>query len=927
MSLAAGTRLGPYEVLGLVGSGGMGEVYRARDTRLGREVAIKVLPAAVASDPDRLMRFEREARSASSLNHPAIIAIHDIGEGVPGTPGGPAPGAKPPAPVHYIAMELVRGQSLRDRLTAGAMPARELLHLGAQIAEGLSAAHAAGIVHRDLKPDNLMVTEDGHAKILDFGLAKLARARGAPGAEAPGLHFDDAKAREAPDLRQDAPTTTTTPAAFGATEPGMVVGTAGYMSPEQALGRAVDFRSDQFSLGSILYEMAAGRRAFERASVPQTMTAIIQDEPAPIGSLNAAMPAPFCWIVERCLAKDPRRRYASTEDLARDLATLRDRYPEAMKSPSGPEGAAPRTRPLRWAVAAAAAALVVLAGLGAWKFRAPGGGSENPLAGAAFTRLTDWDGSELDAAISADGKFVAFVSDRDGPFDVWVTQVGSGAFANLSKGRLKLLHRDGLRTAGFADDASHVWARAANEGPAPASGEAAWLVPTLGGTPRLFLVPGATELGWSADGSRAAFHTAEPGDPLFAAEASGSNALPLCQGEAGIHQHYPTWSPDGRHVYFVRGIPGSSDLDIWRVAASGGAAERLTERDSPVAYLAFLDARTLVYTARRPEGTGSSLYAMDVERRVSRAVSFGLEEYLSIDASADGRRFVATVAKPDRNLWTVPISDRIVDAAAARRFPVPSVRAAAPRFGPDYVLYLSSRGGPDGLWKIESGVETEVWRGADGAVPVAPAVAPDGSRIAFVVRKDGRSRLYVMGSEEKSPRPIAADLDIRDAPSFSPDGRSIAVAASAGGDEQPLFRVPAGGGPAERLAGGVTFSPAWSPDGRFIVYGEARQGRSLQLKAVTPDGGAYALPDIEVSRNTNPFRFMPDGTALVVLRGDMREQNFWRLDLASKRLSRLTDLTPGFETRTFDISPDGRTILFDRYRENADIALITLPPR
>jgi Tol biopolymer transport system component len=887
VTLLPGTRLGHYEIEAPIGAGGMGEVYRARDTRLGRAVAIKVLPAAVASDPDRLTRFEREARAASSLNHPAIVTIHDIGSD---------------HGVSYIAMELVRGQSLRQRLAAGALPIRELLHLGAQIVEGLAAAHASGIVHRDLKPENLMVTEDGHVKILDFGLAKLAPIRAGE-------------------------STTTVAVAAGATEPGLVVGTAGYMSPEQALGRPVDFRSDQFSLGSILYEMATGRRAFEGDSAAQTMSAIIEDEPAPMRSLNAGLPAPLGWIVERCLAKEPRGRYASTEDLGADLAALRDRLSEVMRAPAVAQPALAPTRRRFWAAVGIAAVLLVVSALGAWRLRRPSDAWENPLAGAAFTRVTDWDGSELDAAISADGKFMAFVSDRDGPLDVWVTQVGSGAFASLSRSRLKLLHRDGLRTAGFADDASHVWVRVATGAPAPASGEAPWLVPTLGGTPRPFLAAGATELGWSADGSRVAYHTADPGDPLFVADASGSSARALCQGDAGTHQHYPTWSPDGRYVYFVRGIPGSSDFDIWRVAASGGAPERLTETHAPIAYLAFLDARTLLYTALRPDGTGSGLYAMDVERRAAHAVSFGLEEYLSIDASADGRRLAATVAKPDRNLWTVPISDRVAGEAEARRFEVPSVRAAAPRFGPDYVLYLSSRGGPNGLWMFNDGVETEVWRGADGAVPVAPAVSADGSRICFVVRKEGRSRLYVMGSREKSPRPLAAALDIRDAPSFSPDGRSIAVVASEGGDAQPLFRVPADDGPAERLASGVTFSPAWSPDGRFIVYGEARQGRSLQLRAVTPDGRPYALPDIQVSRNTNPFRFTPDGKALVLLQGDMREQNFWRLDLGSKRLSRLTDLRSGFETRSFDLSPDGRRILFDRYRENADAVLISLPAR
>src|SRR5215510_8810217 len=238
MTLPSGTRLGPYEIVAPLGAGGMGEVYRARDTRLGREVAIKVLPAALSADPERLKRFEREARSASSLNHPNIVTIHDIG-----TEGG----------VSYIAMELVKGEPLRAELMGGgALPVRQVLQLGAQIAEGLAKAHAAGIVHRDLKPENVMLTEDGHVKILDFGLAKLTQPEGSEAG------------------------VTMAPTVSGATQEGVVVGTAGYMSPEQATGGAVDYRSDQFSFGSILYEMATGRRAFHRASAPQTLAAIIQ---------------------------------------------------------------------------------------------------------------------------------------------------------------------------------------------------------------------------------------------------------------------------------------------------------------------------------------------------------------------------------------------------------------------------------------------------------------------------------------------------------------------------------------------------------------------------------------------------------------------------------------------------------------------------
>jgi len=888
MSLPAGTRLGPYEVLSALGAGGMGEVYRARDTRLGRDVAIKVLPPSLASDPERLKRFEREARSASALNHPAIVSVFDVG-----SEGG----------VAYIALELVRGQSLRERLRAGALPIREVLHIGAQTAEGLARAHTSGIVHRDLKPENLMLSEDGYAKILDFGLAKLTGPDAGRSDESEG------------------------PTVSGATEPGIVMGTAGYMSPEQAVGGPVDFRSDQFSLGAILYEMTVGRRAFERDSVPQTMSAVIQDEPEPIAHLNPGVPVPLCWLIERCLAKDPRQRYAATDDLARDLALIRERIRDAPRALEAAPRASSRGGARPWAFAASALVALALIGAVLWGATSRRAVWRNPLAGATFTRLTDWEGSEMDAAVSRDGKLVAFLSDRDGPLEAWVTQVGSGDFANLSRGRLEVLYIDELRAIGFADGDSHAWVRVMVRDSSAIPGEAAWLFPVLGGNPRPYSVPGAAELAWSADGTHVVYHTAEPGDPIYVADPGGSVPRLVCRGTPGVHEHFPTWSPDGRFIYFVRGIPGVSDLDIWRVRASGGEPERLTSHHSHVAYIAFLGARTLLYTAGRPDGQGSGLYAMDVDRRVPHEISLGLEECLSIDASADGRRLVAALGRSDRNLWTVPIVDRAVGDSAAHRYRVPSVRAAAPRFGRDCVLYLSSHGGPDGLWKFERGVETELWRGADGAVPVAPAVSPDGGRIAFVVRREGRSRLYVMGAGESSPRLLAPDLEVRDAPSFSPDGKRIVVSAGEGAEKQPLYEVPVDGGPVRRLMDGIAYGPVWSPDGRFIVYGEGRRGRTLPVRAVTPEGRPHPLPgDLWVSRS-DAFRFTPDGKSLVLLRGEMRAQDFWRLDLATNRLIRLTALAPGFQTRSFDISPDGKEILFDRYRENSDLALIDLPSR
>src|SRR4249920_1105289 len=262
MTLAAGSRLGSYEILAPLGAGGMGEVYRARDTRLSREVAIKVLPAAMASDPDRRARFEQEARSASGLNHPNILTIYDIGE-ADGT--------------IYIAMELVEGKTLRELVASGEpLPTKKLLDVAVQTAEGLAKAHSAGIVHRDLKPENVMVSKDGFVKILDFGLAKLAEP-------------ESGEASAMPTLAQPE------------TRPGTVMGTVGYMSPEQASGEPLDFRSDQFSTGSMLYEMATGQKAFGRKTAAETMSAIIREEPEPVGRLRPDFPVAVRWILERCL--------------------------------------------------------------------------------------------------------------------------------------------------------------------------------------------------------------------------------------------------------------------------------------------------------------------------------------------------------------------------------------------------------------------------------------------------------------------------------------------------------------------------------------------------------------------------------------------------------------------------------------------------
>jgi hypothetical protein len=375
MMIVAGTKLGPYEVVAPLGAGGMGEVYRARDERLKREVAIKVLPASYSNDPDRLRRFEQEAQSAGGLNHPNITAVHDLGthDGAP-----------------YIVTELLEGETLRARLSGGAIAPRKAIDYAVQIAKGLAAAHEKGIVHRDLKPENIFLTSDGRVKILDFGLAKLTQS----------------ESRSSPE--------TNLPTADG-TEPGVVLGTLGYMSPEQVKGKPADARSDIFAYGAILYEMLSGRRAFHRESAAETMSAILREEPPDLSATNRSIQPGLERIVRHCLEKNPEERFFSARDLAFDLEALSGLSgPAATGAVAVPSG---RSRP-SWVLLAAAVAATALA-VGAWAFFAIRKASDRPP--PSFRQLTFRRGQILSARFAPDGQTVMYSAAWDGkPMEIFV---------------------------------------------------------------------------------------------------------------------------------------------------------------------------------------------------------------------------------------------------------------------------------------------------------------------------------------------------------------------------------------------------------------------------------------------------------------------------------------------------------------------------
>ncbi|HXW04193.1 MAG TPA: protein kinase [Vicinamibacterales bacterium] len=789
---ASPSRFGPYEITGPLGAGGMGQVFRARDTRLQRIVAIKILNETGAHDPDRQRRFALEAVAASALNHPNIVTVYDVG----------VEGDTP-----YLVSELIDGTSLRAEMDRGRLPLKRFIDIAHQIAEGLAAAHGAGIVHRDLKPENVMVTADGRVKIVDFGLART----------------DDEE------TRVSGPTVTETAV-------GLLVGTVPYMSPEQARGAKADFRSDQFALGVMLYELATGAHPFRRETTVQTLSAIIADDPPDPAQVVPALPVAIRWLLRRLLAKDPRGRYAHTADLAADLRTTREFLSEGSSRITAPVERPRRTWPTRAVATAIAGAGVFFLGY------AVGPRDSTPDFDRIVPFATD-AGYQGAAAWSPDGKTIAYEAEINGVVQIFTRTRESPMRTQVTRSAFDCY------APFWSADGQHIYYHSLAR-----DRDALWQVSPIGGAPQL-VIEGATRAHASPDGGTLVFlrqespyatHMtlwvvsppgAEPrryaGDPLSNRTFSGGQIR---------------FSPDGRRVLAWLGPDGANPPNFWEIPVGGGEPRVLLAGLTgpgrvPPSFSWLPDNRHIVVTRSDGPTPGTHLWLADTTTgSVSVLTTSALNESAP-GVSPDGRTIAFDSQATDFDLFEVPL-----DGSTLRPYLSSTRNEFDPAASPvnTQFAFVTDRAGQLQVWLqneegyLQQPIVTPADFGGSSSMAMGSlAFSPDGKRLAFQRTASGdrgddhvAPRLWISSTAGGTPRPLTSARRYEDAPTWSPDGDWIAYISSAEDGQGAMVlaksRVGSEAPPVTLLRDIPPFvsRPQWSPDGESIVC-ETADGLAL----------------------------------------------------------------------------------------------------
>jgi Tol biopolymer transport system component len=902
MRLTPGTRLGPYEVVGPVGAGGMGEVYRAHDSRLGRSVAVKVLPAELASDAHRRRRFEREARAVAALSHPNVCAVFDVGREETGE-----------GPVDYLVMELLEGESLAQRLRRGPLPTADLLEITAEVASALDAAHRAGVVHRDVKPGNILLTRSA-AKLLDFGLASL---------HPPALPAGGASAAATEEATHG----------DSLTDAGRAVGTYPYMAPEQLEGKTVDGRADLFALGAVVYEMATGQRAFSGPSQATVAAAILTSDPPPLTTLRPAMPQSLERLVRMLLAKDPDERVQAAHDVVLRLREI------AEEGGGARAAVALRTRRRRKAVAGTLSVVtLVLAAAALWRWTHPSA----PLPAPTVVPLTTLTGVEVFPAFSPDGEQVAFMwgGEESDNGDIYLTMVGSAEVRRLTTDPAPEIapswSPDGRQ---IAFTCGRPGSTGIELGPMTIC-----LVSPLGGSVRRlsdFPVPPFPAPSWSPDGRWLAVarapSPAEPGlEGLYLVPVQGGEPRRLVLPEGARRSHAPSFAPDGRHLAYLSYAPGASSLEVVELSADYepmGSPRRLTP---PPTFVNSAPAWT--------RDGGSVVYV---------AVARGARELWRVGIAGD--RPPERIEIAGHEVWQPAAAasrDRLVFVrtlhnAAIYRFGMgrPSEPILQSSFGFDFHPDLSPDGRRMAFESGRSGQGNAIWLAeADGSHPSrltrgpglhqgSPCWSPDGGRIAFDSRgADGHLDIWTIGADGSSLRQLTRDPGEEAVASWSRDGRLVyftAVRTASGESGPEVWRVPAGGGPEERVTDHGGWRVQESLDGQTLFYKRSLQGSSPLLALPLAGGQERPILDCVSDFTVGPAGLYYTSCSRMppfvgpAAPGRPPWGTLFLMDLATGESRPLGSLEWAGHWSWPTVSPDGRTILLEKWEDlGSDLMLI-----
>ena len=939
MPLVSGTKFGRYEILSPLGKGGMGEVYLAKDTKLDRKVALKILPADLAASRERMLRFVQEAKAAAALNHPNVAHVYEVGEH---------------DSLNFIAMEYVDGKTLREQIHYEHTELRKLIKYLQQVAGGLAKAHAAGIVHRDLKPDNIMITRDGYAKILDFGLAKLIEIA-TPAPEGGTI--------------SDAATVQLEPHSI----PGRLMGTVGYMSPEQAQGKTqIDYRSDIFSFGCVLFEAVTKHRPFQGESNVQSLYKICYEQAPPLKDFDQSASPELQRVVRRCLQKDPDERYQSIQDIALELKELRremegDTQFDTTVPPSSGGGemggtvqrsitptisgqtstgdvAAAHTTSTSTEiilgevkkhkrVVAVIAISIILVGAAAiiwWKFtNAP---KAAPFRNVKIIRLTT--GGKIGNAaikgytsISPDGKYVVFRTTESGKDSLWVRQVSTGSLVKIVP---DLDAKIGGTT--FSRDGELVYySLFENNDPLGTL----YQVPVLGGTPRRILAGVTSPVTFSPDGKQIAFvRPLSSESDLVVANIDGSGERTLATRKLPAYFSFvggPAWSPDGKTIACGAGsYSGSLSATIVSLPVAGGTEKPITAQNwVSVSRVLWLGDGSGLIIAAVPEliSTGTQLWYVSYPGGEVRRVTNDLNAYgtSSLGLTADSKTLVTVQADKSAQLWLVSPGE---DASKAKQITSGKYDGDSVAWTADgkLLLYTAPSGEQLDVWSVSADGSANKQLTSDSFTEGLGCVSADGRYAVFSSNRSGNFNIWRMdlGSGDQMQLTVGAEIDSQ--PDCTPDGRWVVFKSLRQG-KSTFWRVPILGGTLEQLSDKSSTWAAVSPDGKLIALRYFDDLAKTNKVAVLPLGGGQPIKTLDVSVGFRDvgLGWTPDSRAIVYAdargNGDNTADNIWSVPVDGGPSRQLTNFASGL-IFAFKVSGDGKQIALSRGTQTDDVILL-----